>query len=53
MSTEQVVGGAKELGIRFNLVSLLPTMALVIFVLSLVRSGAVSGAPVSAIFPRT
>jgi hypothetical protein len=51
MSMEQVVGGAKELGIRFNLVSLLPTTALVLYILSLVRSGAVSGAPVPSDIP--
>jgi hypothetical protein len=45
MSMEQVVGGAKELGIRFNLVGLVPTTALVVFILSLVRSGAVGGSP--------
>src|SRR6266511_2752421 len=51
MSMAQLVGGAKELGIRFTLVSLLPTAFLVLFVLSLVRSGAVSGAPVLSDIP--
>jgi hypothetical protein len=44
--------GPKELGLRFNLVSLLPTTALVLFVLALLASGAPTRAPdLGAIFP--
>jgi hypothetical protein len=35
----------KELGRRFNLVNLIPGMALILFVVVLIRSGAVTGAP--------
>ena len=46
MSVEEAVsGGVKELGLRFNLVGLLPTSALVLFVLALVSTGGVGGAP--------
>ena len=35
----------KELGLRFNLIALVPTTALVLFLVALVRSGAVGGRP--------
>jgi hypothetical protein len=35
----------KELGRRFNLVNLIPGMALILFVVALVRSGAAAGSP--------
>jgi hypothetical protein len=41
-----------ELGLRFNLVALLPNTALALFVAALVRSGAASGAPdLDKLFP--
>jgi ABC-type multidrug transport system fused ATPase/permease subunit len=46
MSVEEAVsGGVKELGLRFNLIGLLPTAALVLFVVALIGTGGASGAP--------